>query len=97
MAGQFSWGWTLEEVLVPRAIDTNKLEKLRGGALAQAVEVYAGAWTPLVWPSRTYGLGSQQIMIQFPGLSEADQAKAKKLVTEAAFLEFALFTRIPMG
>jgi len=30
------------------------------------------------------------IMIQLPGLSEADQAEAKKLVTEAAFLEFAL-------
>jgi len=35
-------------------------------------------------------MGDNKIMIQLPGLSEADQAEAKKLVTEAAFLEFAL-------
>ncbi|MFL3666243.1 MAG: protein translocase subunit SecD, partial [Verrucomicrobiota bacterium] len=35
-------------------------------------------------------VGDNMIMIQMPGLSEADQAKAKNMVTEAAFLEFAL-------
>ena len=74
------------------AIDTNKLENAAaGGALAQAVEVLRrrvdtiGVAEPDIRP-----LGANKIMIQLPGLSEADQAKAKKLVTEAAFLEFAL-------
>ncbi|SVB46451.1 uncharacterized protein METZ01_LOCUS199305, partial [marine metagenome] len=73
-------------------MDTNKLESASpSGALAQAVEVLRrrvdsiGVAEPDIRP-----LGDNKIMIQLPGLSEADQAKAKELVTKAAFLEFAL-------
>ena len=93
VAGQIQLGLDLRggsSFLV--AIDTNKLENTAaGGALAQAVEVLRrrvdtiGVAEPDIRP-----LGANKIMIQLPGLSEADQAKAKKLVTEAAFLEFAL-------
>ncbi len=93
VAGQIQLGLDLKggsSFLV--AIDTNKLENTAaGGALAQAVEVLRrrvdtiGVAEPDIRP-----LGANKIMIQLPGLSEADQAKAKKLVTEAAFLEFAL-------
>ena len=93
VAGQIQLGLDLRggsSFLV--AIDTNKLENATaGGALAQAVEVLRrrvdtiGVAEPDIRP-----LGANKIMIQLPGLSEADQAKAKKLVTEAAFLEFAL-------
>ena len=93
VAGQIQLGLDLRggsSFLV--AIDTNKLvNAAAGGALAQAVEVLRrrvdtiGVAEPDIRP-----LGANKIMIQLPGLSEADQAKAKKLVTEAAFLEFAL-------
>ena len=93
VAGQIQLGLDLRggsSFLV--AIDTNKLENATaGGALAQVVEVLRrrvdtiGVAEPDIRP-----LGANKIMIQLPGLSEADQAKAKKLVTEAAFLEFAL-------
>ncbi len=93
VAGQIQLGLDLKggsSFLV--AIDTNKLENTAAsGALAQAVEVLRrrvdtiGVAEPDIRP-----LGANKIMIQLPGLSEADQAKAKKLVTEAAFLEFAL-------
>ena len=93
VAGQIQLGLDLRggsSFLV--AIDTNKLENAAaGGALAQAVEVLRrrvdtiGVAEPDIRP-----LGANKIMIQLTGLSEADQAKAKKLVTEAAFLEFAL-------
>ena len=93
VAGQIQLGLDLRggsSFLV--AIDTNKLENAAaGGALAQAVEVLRrrvdtiGVAEPDIRP-----MGANKIMIQLPGLSEADQAKAKKLVTEAAFLEFAL-------
>ena len=93
VAGQIQLGLDLKggsSFLV--AMDTNKLENSSAsGALAQAVEVLRrrvdtiGVAEPDIRP-----LGANKIMIQLPGLSEADQAKAKKLVTEAAFLEFAL-------
>ena len=93
VAGQIQLGLDLKggsSFLV--AMDTNKLENAAAsGALAQAVEVLRrrvdsiGVAEPDIRP-----LGANKIMIQLPGLSEADQAKAKKLVTEAAFLEFAL-------
>ena len=93
VAGQIQLGLDLKggsSFLV--AMDTNKLENTAAsGALAQAVEVLRrrvdtiGVAEPDIRP-----LGANKIMIQLPGLSEADQAKAKKLVTEAAFLEFAL-------
>ncbi len=71
-------------------LDTNKLD-YASGALAQAVEVLRrrvdsiGVAEPDIRP-----VGDNKIMIQLPGLSEADKADAKRLVTEAAFLEFAL-------
>jgi SecD/SecF fusion protein len=93
VAGQIQLGLDLKggsSFLV--AMDTNKLDNASAsGALAQAVEVLRrrvdtiGVAEPDIRP-----LGDNKIMIQLPGLSEADQAKAKKLVTEAAFLEFAL-------
>jgi SecD/SecF fusion protein len=93
VAGQIQLGLDLKggsSFLV--AMDTNKLDNASAsGALSQAVEVLRrrvdsiGVAEPDIRP-----LGANKIMIQLPGLSEADQAKAKKLVTEAAFLEFAL-------
>ena len=71
-------------------MDTNKVDDA-SGALAQAVEVLRrrvdsiGVAEPDIRP-----VGDNKIMIQLPGLSEADKADAKRLVTEAAFLEFAL-------
>ncbi len=91
VAGQIQLGLDLKggsSFLV--AMDTNKLENATG-ALAQAVEVLRrrvdsiGVAEPDIRP-----VGDNMIMIQLPGLSESDQADAKKLVTEAAFLEFAL-------
>jgi len=93
VAGQIQLGLDLKggsSFLV--AMATNKLEiTATRGALAQAVEVLRrrvdtiGVAEPDI---RT--VGENKILIQLPGLSEADQAKAKKLVTEAAFLEFCL-------
>ncbi len=91
VAGQIRLGLDLKggsSFLV--AMDTNKVDDA-SGALAQAVEVLRrrvdsiGVAEPDIRP-----VGDNMIMIQLPGLSEADQAEAKKLVTEAAFLEFAL-------
>ena len=71
-------------------LDTNKLD-YASGALAQAVEVLRrrvdsiGVAEPDIRP-----VGDNKIMIQLPGLSEADKADAKDLVTKAAFLKFAL-------
>ncbi|MEO1862294.1 MAG: protein translocase subunit SecD, partial [Verrucomicrobiia bacterium] len=71
-------------------LDTNKVD-YASGALAQAVEVLRrrvdsiGVAEPDIRP-----VGDNKIMIQLPGLSEADKANAKRLVTEAAFLQFAL-------
>ena len=63
------------------------------GALSQAVEVlrsrvdkeFLGVVEPDIRP-----LGENKIMIQLPGLSAADQSKARNIVTQAAFLEFGL-------
>ena len=96
VAGQIQLGLDLKggsSFLV--AMDTSKLNTNKvdyaSGALAQAVEVLRrrvdsiGVAEPDIRP-----VGDNMIMIQLPGLSESDQAEAKKLVTEAAFLEFAL-------
>ncbi len=96
VAGQIQLGLDLKggsSFLV--AMDTSKLDTNKvdyaSGALAQAVEVLRrrvdsiGVAEPDIRP-----VGDNKIMIQLPGLSEADQAEAKRLVTEAAFLEFAL-------
>ena len=96
VAGQIQLGLDLKggsSFLV--AMDTSKLDTNKvdyaSGALAQAVEVLRrrvdsiGVAEPDIRP-----VGDNKIMIQLPGLSEADKANAKRLVTEAAFLEFAL-------
>ena len=91
VAGQIQLGLDLKggsSFLV--AMDTNKVDDA-SGALAQAVEVLRrrvdsiGVAEPDIRP-----VGDNKIMIQLPGLSEADKADAKRLVTEAAFLQFAL-------
>ncbi|MBR03815.1 MAG: hypothetical protein CL394_10950, partial [Acidiferrobacteraceae bacterium] len=74
-------------------LNTNDLDKASATkvALDQAVEVLrARVDTIGVAEPEIRTMGDDKIMVQLPGLSEADQAKAKKLVTEAAFLEFAL-------
>jgi SecD/SecF fusion protein len=61
------------------------------GALAQAVEVLRkrvdslGVAEPVIQP-----YGENQIVIQLPGLSEADREEATKNIQKAAFLEFRL-------
>ena len=74
------------------AMDVTDLEEgSTGEALAQAVEVLRRRVDTIgVAEPEIRTMGQDKIMVQLPGLSEADQAKAKKLVTDAAFLEFAL-------
>ena len=67
-----------------RAVDTS-------GALSQAVEVIRkrvdqfGVAEPVIQP-----MGGNQILIQLPGLSEADKESAAANIQKAAFLEFRL-------
>ena len=61
------------------------------GALSQAVEVLRkrvdrfGVAEPVIQPA-----GNNQILIQLPGLSEADKESAQKQIQRAAFLEFRM-------
>ncbi len=61
------------------------------GALAQAVEVLRkrvdrfGVAEPVIQPA-----GNNQILIQLPGLSEADKEGAQKQIQQAAFLQFRM-------
>ena len=80
---------------------TNKLGQLQTvtntssselqGALEQAVEVLRkrvdrfGVAEPVIQP-----IGNNQIMIQLPGLSDADRESAQKQVQRPAFLEFRM-------
>ncbi len=76
-------------------IDTNKLNKTdaeaRHAALSQAVEVLRkrvdkfGVAEPIIQPA-----GEDRILIQLPGLSEADKESARRQIEKAAFLEFRL-------
>ena len=67
-----------------RTVDTS-------GALSQAVEVLRkrvdqfGVAEPVIQP-----VGANQILIQLPGLSEADKESAATNIQKAAFLEFRL-------
>ena len=60
-------------------------------ALSQAVEVLRkrvdkfGVAEPVIQPA-----GNNRILIQLPGLSEADKESAKKQIQKAAFLEFRM-------
>ncbi|MEE2614788.1 MAG: protein translocase subunit SecD [Verrucomicrobiota bacterium] len=94
-SGQIQYGLDLQggsSFLVAMQMDnTNNVDY--EGALSQAVEVlrsrvdkeFLGVVEPDIRP-----LGEDKIMIQLPGLSAANQSKARKIVTEAAFLEFGL-------
>ena len=74
-------------------LDTNKLETLtdRQRALEQAIEVLRtrvdkfGVAEPVIQAA-----GADRILIQLPGLSEADKLSARAQITNAAFLEFRL-------
>ncbi|MDP7048813.1 MAG: protein translocase subunit SecD [Verrucomicrobiota bacterium] len=93
VAGQIQLGLDLKggsSFLVEMQMNsTNAVEQQ--GALSQAVEVLRRRVDTIgVAEPEIRTMGNNKIMVQLPGLSEADQAEAKKLVTEAAFLEFAL-------
>ncbi len=74
-------------------MDTSKLDRSSGKdtALSHAVEVLRkrvdklGVAEPLIQPE-----GSDRILIQLPGLSEADKESARRQIQQAAFLEFRL-------
>jgi SecD/SecF fusion protein len=75
------------------AMDTNQLSasSQKDTALANAVEVLRrrvdrlGVAEPLIQPS-----GQDRILIQLPGLSEADKESARRQIEKAAFLEFRM-------
>src|ERR1043166_246097 len=74
-------------------MDTNKLSQSsqRDTALADAVEVLRkrvdklGVAEPLIQPA-----GNNRILIQLPGLSEAEKDAAHRQIVKAAFLEFRM-------
>ena len=74
-------------------METNKLSNPSdaGGALSQAVEVLRkridrfGVAEPVIQPA-----GGNRILIQLPGLSEADKESAKEQIQKAAYLEFRM-------
>ena len=70
---------------------TNTSQSELQGALDQAVEVLRkrvdkfGVAEPVIQPA-----GNNQILIQLPGLSDADRESAQKQIQRAAFLEFRM-------
>ena len=51
----------------------------------------ASAWTSSAWPSRSSSRRvGNQILIQLPGLSEADKESAEANIKKAAYLEFRM-------
>ena len=75
------------------ASDTNHAARTvdTSGALSQAVEVLRkrvdafGVAEPVIQPA-----GGNRILIQLPGLSEADKESAKEQIQKAAYLEFRM-------
>jgi SecD/SecF fusion protein len=75
------------------AMDTNNIakEQDRERVLSQAVEVLRrrvdkfGVAEPIIQPA-----GSDRILIQLPGLSQAETDSARKQIEKAAFLEFRM-------
>ena len=75
------------------SMDTNQLVQgtEKESALANAVEVLRkrvdklGVAEPLIQPA-----GSDRILIQLPGLSDADKQSARRQIEKAAFLEFRM-------
>jgi len=92
-AGKFKLGLDLKggtSFLV--GMDTNRFNAAdRERVLSQAVEVLRkrvdklGVSEPVITPS-----GSDRILISLPGLSEADNASARRQIQQAAFLEFRM-------
>lgn len=74
-------------------MDTNRLDEATDAsfALSQAVEVLRkrvdrfGVAEPVIQPA-----GDTRILVQLPGLSEADKEAAMRTIQKAAFLEFRL-------
>lgn len=72
-------------------LSTNVVASELEGALEQAIEVLRkrvdrfGVAEPVIQP-----VGDNQILIQLPGLSEADKESAKNQIKRPAFLEFRL-------
>jgi SecD/SecF fusion protein len=74
-------------------MDTNKLANPSeaSGAISQAVDVLRkridqfGVAEPIIQPA-----GGNQILIQLPGLSEADKVSAEAQIQKAAYLEFRM-------
>jgi len=72
-------------------MDTKSLTNDVGGALSQAVEVLRrrvdrfGVAEPLILPQ-----GDDKILVQLPGLSDADQEDAEIQIKRAAYLEFRM-------
>ena len=79
--------------LLAASDDTNKVTNAAdiSGALSQAVEVLRkrvdafGVAEPVIQPA-----GGNRILIQLPGLSEADKNAAKTNIQKAAYLEFRM-------
>jgi SecD/SecF fusion protein len=73
--------------------DTNQVARTPdiSGALSQAVEVLRkrvdafGVAEPVIQPA-----GGNRILVQLPGLSEADKESAQKQIQKAAYLEFRM-------
>ena len=74
-------------------MDTNSLSQVdaQGGALERAIEVLRarvdqlGVAEPVLQPA-----GGNKILIQLPGLAEADKQAARENIQRAAFLEFRM-------
>lgn len=83
----------LVEMDTKQLMDTNKVSRteMRDTALANAVEVLRkrvdalGVAEPLIQPA-----GTDRILIQLPGLSDAEKDQARENIQKAAFLEFRM-------
>jgi len=93
-AGQIKLGLDLQGgVSFLVSLDTNRLSKAadKQHALQQAVEVLRrrvdkfGVAEPIIQP-----VGENRILIQLPGLSEAEKESARRQIQRAAFLEFRM-------
>src|SRR5437867_5654646 len=93
-AGKIKLGLDLQGcTLFVVEMDTSKLgtNSDRGAALSQGIEVIRrrvdslGVAEPVIQAS-----GEDQIVVQLPGLSEADKERARELISKAAFLEFRM-------
>lgn len=83
----------LVEMDTTKLLDTNNVDRAaeKQSALENAVEILRkrvdklGVAEPILQP-----VGAQSILIQLPGLTEADKDEAIKTISQAAFLEFRM-------